>query len=54
MDRRFWLFAGGAVLALCTYPIADPDHKFVSLLVTAVYIVIAFGWFLDSVSRPKT
>lgn len=50
MDRRFWLFFFGGILAAMTYPVADAKFHPVVFGVVIVYALIAFGWFLHSVS----
>jgi hypothetical protein len=51
MDRRSLFFAVGAVAALLLWPLAPPDLRWVSLMVSAMYAVLSLACLLDSWNR---
>lgn len=51
MDRRPVFFAIGAVVALLLWPVAPPDLRWVSIMVSAIYGVLAVACLLDRWNR---
>jgi hypothetical protein len=54
MDRRAAFFLLASVVGFALTPVADPEHRFVSLGVGVVYALLAVASMLDARSRSAT
>jgi hypothetical protein len=53
IDRRSVFFAGAAVVALALVPPSDPALRWVPIVVSITYVVLAVLSFLDWGSRTR-
>jgi hypothetical protein len=51
MDRRVWFFLGASVLSYALYPVADPSHRWFTIMLGSIYLVLTVLTWLDSRSR---
>ena len=53
MDRRALFFLGSSVFGFLLIPVADPEHRWVAVLVGVTYLVLALASALDKFSRDR-
>jgi len=53
IDRRSLFFAGAAVVAVALIPPSDPPLRWVPIVVSITYAVLAVLSFLDWASRTR-
>ena len=52
-DRRAIVFLVFAVVGFALTPVAEPEHRWVCLLVGTTYVVLAIASALDALSRAR-
>jgi hypothetical protein len=52
-DRRARFFAVAALVAALLVPVADPEHRWVAVVLAIAYVVLATTSWLDNRSRAK-
>jgi hypothetical protein len=53
VDRRFVFFLIGAVVCFALTPVALPEHRYVAMAASGVYLLLAILSALEAVSRTR-